>query len=98
MLSEDYGSLVNQGKNIILYLSRFQKTSCCSDYPISFHYITAQGMLLLESLVYHLHVYDKDLGSNVEGKLVNATNENIDNPQIRLNLDLDKDQGSLLYV
>ena len=55
-------------------------------------------MLLLELLVYHLHVYDKELGSNVAGKLVNATNENIDNQQIRLNPDLDKDQGSLLYL
>ena len=55
-------------------------------------------MILLESMIYHLHVYDKELGSNVVGKLVNATNESINLPQIRHTVDLDKDQGSLLYL
>ena len=55
-------------------------------------------MLLLELLIYHLHVYDKELGYNVVGKLINATNESINNPKIRHNVDLDEDQGSLLYL
>ena len=55
-------------------------------------------MILLESMIYHLHVYDKGLGSNAVGKLVNATNESINRPQIRHTVDLDKDQGSLLYL
>ena len=54
-------------------------------------------MLLLESMIYHLHVHDKEVGSNAVGKLVNATNENINNSQIRHKVDVDKDQGRLLY-
>ena len=54
-------------------------------------------MLLLESMIYHLHVHDKEVRSNAVGKLVNATNENINNPQIRHKVDVDKDQGRLLY-
>ena len=55
-------------------------------------------MLLLESMIYHLHVYDNELGSNVVGKLVNATNESINNSQIRHKVDLDEDQGNLFYL
>ena len=55
-------------------------------------------MLLLELLIYHLHVYDKELGYDIEGKLVNATTESINDPKIRHKVDLDEDQGNLLYL
>ena len=50
-------------------------------------------MLVLESLIYHVHSYGKEFGSNVVGKLINATDENTTNEKIRAHKDVAKDQG-----
>ena len=50
-------------------------------------------MLVLESLIYHVHSYGKEFGSNVVGKLINATDEDIANGKIYTYKDFDNDQG-----
>ena len=50
-------------------------------------------MLVLESLIYHVHSYGKEFGSNVVGKLINATDDDIKNGKIYVHNELPKDQG-----
>ena len=50
-------------------------------------------MLVLESLIYHVHSYGKEFGSDFVGKLINATDENTTNGKIYVNNDFPKDQG-----
>lgn len=38
-----------------LYL--FQGMSCCSDFAVTFHYISPNQMYVMEYLIYHLHAY-----------------------------------------
>ena len=65
-------------KNCILFLSNLtnlsdlpivknpivfsQKDMCCSDYPISFHYVKPHEMYLVEYWLYHGKVHGKETG------------------------------------
>ena len=53
-------------------------------------------MLVLESLIYHVHSYGKDFGSNMVGKLINATDEDTTNGKIYAKSDFEKDHGKNL--
>ncbi|XP_023340858.1 glycoprotein-N-acetylgalactosamine 3-beta-galactosyltransferase 1 [Eurytemora carolleeae] len=47
--------------------------ACCSEYPISFHYISTQGMYEMEYLIYKLKLFNmKDIRENVEKRLNSA--------------------------
>ena len=50
-------------------------------------------MLVLESLIYHVHSYGKEFGSNVVGKLINATDEDTPNGKIYAHNEFPKDLG-----
>ena len=55
-------------------------------------------MLVLESLIYHVHSYGEESGSNIVGNLINATNSNITNDKIGDQLDfVVEDQGIISF-
>lgn len=41
----------------VLILIFFQGLGCCSDYSISFHYMSPSDMYLMDYLLYHLKPY-----------------------------------------
>lgn len=51
-------------------------------------------MLVLESLIYHIHSYGNEFGSHVKGKLINATDVNITNGVISSKIDVNEDKGN----
>ena len=55
-------------------------------------------MLVLESLVYHVHSYGEEFGSNIVGNLVNATNSNTANAKRTNTIDFVKDQGIISFI